>query len=67
MKYFYLAVGIVLLIAIMIVFFQLFAGSMVFVPFFTKWIDIINYTVAVIFLSLFAGIFMTLAISKFLS
>ncbi len=67
MKYFYLFLGIVLLILIIIPFFQLFTYGNYPFPLYTQVIDNTLWVAIVIFMSILAGVFLTLGIKGLLN
>ncbi len=67
MKFFLLFMGILFIIAIVVLYFQLFTGPSAMIPFFTALIDIKQFTIYIILLAFGAGTFLTISIRWFIS
>lgn len=66
MKFVYLILGIICLVATAILFFQLIVSSAMTVPFFDRYIEIKVFAIYLILLWFIAGVTLTLGIKGFL-
>lgn len=67
MKYFLILLWVAFLVMILVLFFQLLTWIFIQVPMFTKRVNIQIYMIAIILLSFFAGVFLSIGIYKFSS
>lgn len=67
MKFFYLFIAIVCLVALTILYFQMIVSVSMQVPFFDGYIDINKFTLYLVILALLGGVFLTLGVKWFLS